>query len=89
MKSPDCKVLTNEEYESLLATVSHKTSTHTPTKEDPVTKTKVLLPQATDVQEPKVTFANPVVSPVPRLQLLLNTSPQLNTSKQLNTCYVA
>lgn len=87
-ENKEYKVLTKDEYESLLAIASHKTSTPKTTKEDPIVRPKVFLPQATGVQDTKVTFATPVVSPVPRLQLH-NISQQLNASKQLNTSYVA
>lgn len=91
-ENPEYKVLTKDEYESLLAIASHKTSTPkpTPTEEPPIVKPKVSLPQTTGTQQSKVTFANPTISPIPpRLQFLFNQSQQLDTSKQLNTSYVA
>lgn len=89
-ENPEYKVLTKEEYESLLAIASHRTSTPKPTQESPVVRPKVSLPQTTGVQQSKVTFADPSVSPVPRLQFLFDQAKQLDTSKQLlNTSYVA
>lgn len=70
----DYKVLTKEEYESLLAIASHKTIvTSTPQ----VTKATETGAQAT---RPKFTFTNPGISPVPRLQQVLNSSHVSNTS---------
>lgn len=100
-ENPGYKVLTKEEYENLLAIASHKTSTPKPTQESPVVRPKVSLPQTTGVQQSKVTFADPSVSPVPRLQFYIDQAKQLDTSKQLdaskqldtsklfNTSYVA
>ena len=77
--NPDYKVLTKAEYESLLALASHKPKA-SGDKEVPVTST----PQANQTVDlgtkPKFTFPNPGVSPVPRLQQILNASRPFNTT---------
>ena len=77
--NPDYKVLTKAEYESLLALASHKPKA-SGDKEVPVTST----PQANQTVDlgtkPKFTFPNPGVSPVPRLQQILNASRPFNST---------
>lgn len=77
--NPDYKVLTKAEYESLLALASHKPVV-SGDKETLTTST----PQANQTVDlgtkPKFTFTNPGVSPVPRLQQMLNASKPFNTT---------
>lgn len=79
-ENPDYKVLTKEEYESLLAIASHRDNkTSTPNTAVKNTQENVVKPKL-----PKVTFQNPGISPVPRLQFLFN-NPQNPNSSQVNT----
>lgn len=66
----DYKVLTKEEYESLLAIASHK---------DSKTSTPQVAPGKDMGAKPKFSFVAPGLSPVTRMQQLLNTSKP-NTS---------
>lgn len=84
-ENADYKVLTKEEYESLLNIASHRTSTPHPTKDDSVTRPKVSMPQTTEVQQQNFTFASPALASVPRLKFL----SQSQSSKQLNASFQA
>ena len=72
-------MLTKAEYESLLALASHKPKA-SGDEEVPVTSTPQANQTVDPGTQPKFTFPNPGVSPVPRLQQILNASRPFNTT---------